>query len=71
MEFQIGKNAKLVTDLFIGQKVMNYCGGYKTKDETVIEDIKRGAGTTGILVKTANYNGYVDSDWINNDATKH
>lgn len=71
MEFQIGKNAKLVTDLEIGQEVMNYCGGYNTRNKTVIEDIKRGMGQTGILVKTKNYNGYVDSDWINNEDAKH
>jgi hypothetical protein len=71
MEFQIGKNAKLVTDLKIGDTVMNYCGGSKTKSPTIIEDIKQGEGKTGILVKTANYNAYVDSDWINNDEMKH
>lgn len=66
MEFEIGKNVKLVTSLEIGNKVVNYCGGYKTKGETTIEDIKRGPGQTGILVKTENYDRYVDSDWINN-----
>jgi hypothetical protein len=71
MEFQLGKNTKLVTSLEIGQKVINYCGGYKTRGETIIEDIKRGAVQTGIVVKTKNYNGYVDSDWINNDAMLH
>jgi hypothetical protein len=70
-EFQVGKNATLSTTLTIGETVINYIGGYKTMAPTVIEGIKRGQCETGIMVKTSNYNGYVDSNWINNPEMAH
>ncbi len=66
MEFQHGKNVRIIVDLEIGDTVRTDVGGYKTEGvDWIIEDIKFHVPCeSGVQVKINGYPNFICSNWV-------
>ncbi len=61
--FPFKKNVSLLCNLVVGERITVEGWGYALDGEHTIEDIKRGSGESGILIKVSGYPDYIDSGW--------